>query len=209
MKFRAALVSVCVLAGVSGAFGQSLEDRLRDQLRQTTDQLRQVQDGQAALQAQKAAAEQERDALKKQVAELQEKLSHNRPDTAVQGYQQQVAKDKEALAQASHSIQEAQREHERLQSAVTNQATMLSACEQKNADLLKLGNEILDRFEHFDVADAVSLSEPFVQQDRVQLEKLAQDYGDRLYDGKFDPRTVKPPRESAQTGAAPAAAPKQ
>jgi hypothetical protein len=202
MKLRSFAIVTCLLAASSGgALGQSLEDRLRDQLRQTTDQLHQLQDSQAALQAQKTAAEQERDALKKQVAALQVQLSHKRVvrDTAPsQAFQQEIAKDKQALAQASSSIQEAQADHDRIEAAAKNQAALLSVCEQKNSQLFQVSNEILDRFGQIGVGDALKLSEPFAQQTRVQLEQMAQDYGDRIYDGKFDPRAVKVPAAPPQ-----------
>jgi DNA repair exonuclease SbcCD ATPase subunit len=201
MLFRLAGAIVVLVSLAQGAAAQSLEDRLRDQLRQTTEQLRQLQDGQAALQARATAAEAERDNLKKQVAALQAQVSHpqiKRNDAAMAALQSQVTRDKGALSQAASSVQEAQAEHERLQTTVTNQATMLSVCQQKNAQLLKISSDILDKFEHVDWWDDMNLAEPFVQDTRVNLQKVAQDYGDQIYDAKFDPRTVKLAPANAQ-----------
>jgi DNA repair exonuclease SbcCD ATPase subunit len=206
MRIGLAIFAALFLAmGATASFGQSLEDRLRDQLRQTTEQLRQLQDSQAALQARATAAEAERDNLKEQVVALQAQVTHpahRENEAAVQSLQQQVTKDKDALAQASSSIHEAQADHDRLQTLVTNQATMLTACEQKNAQLLKVSYDILDKFEHVDWWDTLNLSEPFVQDSRVRLEQIAQNYGDQIYDGKFDPRGVK--TSSAKKPAVPA-----
>lgn len=189
--------TLIVVLGAASSFGQSLEDRLRDQLRQTTEQLRQIQDAQGALQQRATAAEAERDSLKKQFAALQAQAAHpamhHEDDAALQSLQQEVAKDKDALAQASSSIQEAQADHTRLQTLVKAQAAVVSACQQKNAQLFKVSHDILDKFEHVDWWDTLNLSEPFVQDSRLRLEQIAQDYGDQIYDGKFDVRTVKLP----------------
>jgi chromosome segregation ATPase len=191
-----------LLLGSQVASAQSIEDRLRDQLRSTTQQLQQLQDNQASLQAAKAAAEQERDSLKKQVAALQAGAARAKgsvkAEQAQAALQEEVGKDKQALAQAADAVKQAQTDHDRLQAIVTNQATLLNACQAKNADLFKVSNDILDTFAKMDLSDAVGLNEPFIQDTRVQLENMVQDYGDRIYDGKYDPRTVKaPPKEPA------------
>ena len=187
--------------GSETAFAQSIEDRLRDQLRQTTLQLREVQDGQAALQAQKTAAEQERDALKRQVTSLQaEVVQAKRGGGEADALKQEVGKYRDALAQASQIAQQTQAERDKLHAAVTNKDASLTACEQKNADLLKVSREIVAKFEAMGAGDAVGLSEPFIQSSRVRLENMAQDYGDRIYDGQFDARMVKPrPAQSSNT----------
>ncbi|HEX3943502.1 MAG TPA: hypothetical protein VHW69_05385 [Rhizomicrobium sp.] len=197
-----------LLAFGQGAAAQSLEDRLRDQLRQTTEQLRQLQDTQTALQARATAAEAERDGLKKQLAALQAQVPHvqsKRNDAALEALQAQVAKDRDALSQAAGSVHEAQAEHDRLQTTVTNQATMLTACQQKNATLFKISYDILDKFQHVDWWDDMNLAEPFVQDTRVNLQKVAQDLGDQIYDAKFDPRAVKLGAPIAQKPANPPA----
>ena len=197
IAFGASIWLVSSTAGVA----QTLEDRLRDQLRQTTLQLREAQDGQAALRAQKAAAEQERDALKKQVAELQAEVGHakrGRDESEVDALKQEVGKYKDVLAQASQAAQQSQAEQQKLVATATTKDAMLTACEQKNAGLLKVSREILAEFESTDVLDALGLSEPVTQLSRVELENLAQDFGDRVYEGKFDPRMVKtaPPTQA-------------
>ncbi|HSZ74298.1 MAG TPA: hypothetical protein VK779_05715, partial [Rhizomicrobium sp.] len=69
-------------------------------------------------------------------------------------------------------------------------------CEAKNDKLLAVGKEILDAYSKFSFNDAVFANEPFIGERRVELENLAQDYGDKLYDGKFDPRAVHAPATS-------------
>lgn len=65
----AAAVALCA-AGLSlagGAQAESMEERLRAQLRSTTQQLQQLQSEQAQVNAAKAAAEAQRDAAQKEL----------------------------------------------------------------------------------------------------------------------------------------------
>jgi chromosome segregation ATPase len=193
--FALPLLVVPVLVGIASA--QSSDDALRERLRQATIQLRQVQDDQATLQAQKAAAEHERDEAKKQLAAVQAELAHTKHEgTRVAAVQQDLAKTKDALAQATSSAQQSDTERQKLQTNVTNTTTLLTACESKNAELLKVGHEILDAYSKFDFADAFGANEPFLQLHRVELENQAQSFEDRIDNGRYDPRSIRPPATS-------------
>jgi chromosome segregation ATPase len=189
--FALPLVLLPALAGVASA--QSSDDALRERLRQVTLQLRQAQDDQAALQAQKAAAEHERDAAKKQLAAAQAELAHTRHEgTRVVAVQLDLEKTKGALAQATSSAQQNESERQKLQTSVTNTSALLTACESKNAELRKVGHEILDAYSQFDFGEALGANEPFTQLHRVELENQAQDFEDRIDNGKYDPRSIRP-----------------
>lgn len=191
------LVVFAAFLGGSAAHAQSIEDRLRQQYQATLEQLHQLQDQQAGLQAAKASAEQERDALKKQLATAQAAVAHAKrvvvPDTSA--YEENLAKYKEALTQASDSVNKSGAERDAAKAAIERQKTVLAACEAKNEQLVKVSNEILDAYKNSDLLDAVESKEPFVGSKRVELENVAQDFGDRIYDGKFDPRTVRPAKK--------------
>lgn len=199
MRNRSAFVlvlSAIAAFGTHAASAQTIEDRLRDQLRATVQQLHQLQDDQAALQAQKAAAEQERDALKAQLAAAKAQASHGSQDRGqVQALAAQVSKYKDAASQATGSAAQAQADHDKLAAGLASTQTLLGACESKNGQLLNVGMEILTAYQKFDFGDAFGANEPFIGTKRVELENLAQDFGDRLYDGKFDPLTVRPTTE--------------
>ena len=189
----AGLLAIGAAASIMPAFAQTLEDRLRDQLRATMNQLHQVQDDQAALQAQKAAAEQERDALKAQLATAKAALAHVPHNTGPSpAMEAEVAQYKDAAAQAATNAQQAKADHDKLQSQLADVQKQIGACEEKNAALLKLGNDILDAYQQFDMGDAIGANEPFIRIKRVELENLAQGFGDRLYDGKCDPARTPP-----------------
>jgi len=196
-----ALASILVaglvpLFASSPASAQSLEDRLRDQLRSTLNELHQLQDQQAALQAQKAAAEQERDALKTQLAKAQAELAHAGESAAAKAQAQalttEVAQYKAAANQASGTAEQMQADRDKLQTTLADAQKQLGGCAEKNAKLLKLGNEILDAYQQFDVGEAIAANEPFISIHRVELENMAQDFDDRLHEGKFDPHAKEP-----------------
>jgi len=180
----------------SSATAQSLEDRLRDQLRSTLNELHQLQDQQASLQAQKAAAEQERDALKADLANAQAKLAHAGESAAAKAQAKtlatEVAQYKTAADQANGSVQQAQADRDKLQASLADSQKLLGVCEDKNTKLLKVGNEILDAYQQFDLGEAVAANEPFISIHRVELENMAQDFDDRLHEGKFDPNAKQP-----------------
>jgi DNA repair exonuclease SbcCD ATPase subunit len=194
-------VFVSLYAGAAGA--QTMEDRLREQLQSVTSQMRQMQDDQANLQAAKDAAEKERDSLKVQLAAARAQIvrASKQSDQSPE-LEAEMAKVKDAYAQAADTAKQSQAERDKLQAAFAESQTLLTACEKKNDVLLHVGNEILDSYSRFDFGDALGANEPFIGNKRVELENLAQDFGDRLYDGKFDPRTVHAPPP------APASAPK-
>ncbi|WP_447725165.1 hypothetical protein [Sphingomonas koreensis] len=66
----------------------------------------------------------------------------------------------------------------------------------RNAELLKLGREILDRYGRKDLLDLVGGSEPFVQSSRVRLENLIQDYEDKLRAARFTKDSLPPSVEA-------------
>jgi chromosome segregation ATPase len=178
------------------ASAQSLEDRLRDQLRSTLNELHALQDQQASLQAQKSAAEQERDALKAQLAKAPASLARAGANAATKAQTQalanEVAQYKTAAEQASGTAQQAQADRDKLQTALADAQKQVGVCIEKNTRLLKLGNEILDAYQQFDVGEAIAANEPFISIHRVELENMAQDFDDRLHEGKFDPHAKQP-----------------
>lgn len=213
-KPLAAAVAACVLTLAGSAGAQSLEDQLRAELRATLDQLHQLQDSQADLQAQKTAAEQERDALKAKLGggrsaaspALQAELDKARADNArltqaVQADEAEISKYKDAYTQLATSDQQIHAEHDRAVQDEAATVQSLADCETKNITLVKIARDVLSAYTKIGVKDALERGEPFIGLKRVKLEQIAQDYGDKVYEAKFDPRAVKP---AAAASAAPA-----
>jgi len=192
----AVVAAVLPVLAFSPACAQSLEDKLRDQLRSTLNQLHELQDLQASLQAQKAAAVQERGALKAQLAKAQAQVAHAGESAAAKAQAQalagEVAQYKTAAEQANGTAQAAQADRDKLQTTLADAQKQLGICADKNGRLLKLGNEILDAYQKFDVGEAIAANEPFISIERVELENMAQDFDDRLHQGKFDPHAKQP-----------------
>jgi len=186
------------------AHAQSLEDRLRDQLRSEMNQVQQLQDQQASLQAAKTAAEKERDDLKAQLAAAEAKLAHaSRSAADVQKeseLESQVTQYKDAATQATGTLQQAQADRDKAQKALDDLQKKFGVCENKNAMLFKTGNDILDAYEKFDVGDAIGANEPLIGIKRVELENEAQGFDDRLYEGKYNPNARLPAAAPAGGG---------
>jgi septal ring factor EnvC (AmiA/AmiB activator) len=84
-------------------------------------------------------------------------------------------------------------EEKRLSAMVTDQreivgrqAGIIQACEDKNAQLARLGGELLRRYRDKGLLDALKQAEPFTQIERVKMENLWQEYRDRIDAGKLD-----------------------
>ncbi len=191
------LFLIALIAGVAwagGACAQTMEDRLRDQLRSTMTQLQQLQDDQASLQAAKAAAEKERDALKAELASAKAQLAkaQKQSDKSPE-MEAEVAKYRDAYTQATSSAQQTQADRDKLQTSLTGAQTMLAACQAKNDKLLVLGKS---KFSRLPIRSSDSTRRCFANEPlhrrmkRVELENIAQDYGDGGFTtARFDPRT--------------------
>ncbi|MCR6476338.1 hypothetical protein NU688_09240 [Variovorax sp. ZS18.2.2] len=234
------LVSLATLAATAGVShaqqppqqGQSMEERLRAQLRITTTQLQQAQNELAALKAGQPAGapaapagaapagKSELDALKKELAQSQQQLAaerHARAQASAGGEQlrqQAQATSEKATAQVAQfrgayddllkMARIAEAERQRLATEATTQRTALTQCEAKNAQLYAVGQEILRAYETVDLGSVLASRQPFAAQSRVKFEQIAQQYGDKLYEGKFDARAVNAPAPAKPADAAPA-----
>ena len=69
---------------------------------------------------------------------------------------------------------------------------LLTLGRARNAEMLTLGREILDRYKRKGFGAVLTGSEPFVQSSRVKLETLAQDYEDKLRAARFTTDTLPP-----------------
>lgn len=212
----AAAAAVAMLtAGMQTAGAQSMEERLRGQLRTTTQQLRQLQDAQAQLEADKTGAEQARDKALAQVKALQAQLSAAKGDSGAEAAARRAladeraahARDTQALAKARASYEELAgtartRDAQRgtLQADLAARDTQLQSCQAHNAELYRVGHEILDAYEHVGLGTVLASRQPFAQSARVKYDQLAQRYGDALYAGKYDP-AARPAKPEAASGA--------
>ena len=208
-------------AQAQGQKGQSMEERLRAELRNVTAQLQQTRGELELLKAKGApvakaapAAAPASDALKKDLARSQAQLAQERAQrekladeqqrgtAAAQELAASLAQYRQASAQLTATGKQLEAERARLDGEVTAQRGALARCESKNAQLYATGQEILQAYEGLDVLGVMRARQPFAAQSRVKLEQVAQQYGDQLYQGRFDARQS----EAAATPAATAPA---
>ena len=198
--------------------GNTVEDRLRGQLRGTMLQLRDAQNQVATLQSAQAENEKEKKALSDRVDELT-KQSVSDKDAATKTIADLNAKvtDQTALInqmkdaldkwkEAYNKAVEVANTTEAQRAKFESQAIVLQRRveddENKNLALYQLGKEVLNRYEKFGLGTAITAREPFVGITKVKLENLVQDYSDKLID-----QTVKPGASPAS--ARPATSPSQ
>lgn len=223
MRLPLLLLSLLAASTAQAQKGQSMEERLRAELRNVTAQLQQTRGelellkakGVPAAKAAPAAAAPASDGLKKELARSQSQLAQERAQREKLGEQQQrsaaaaqeasasLAQYRQASEQLAATGKQIEAERARLDGEVTAQRGALARCESKNAQLYAAGQEILQAYEGLNVLDVMKARQPFAAQSRVKLEQIAQQYGDQLYQGRFDARQS----EAAATPAAPAPAP--
>lgn len=219
------LALLTLLAGsaqAQGQKGQSMEERLRAELRNVTAQLQQTRGELELLKAKGVPAAKPAptaapasDALKKDLARSQSQLAQERAQREQLTQQQQrgtaaaqelaanLAQYRQASEHLTATGKQLEAERLRLDGELTAQRGALGRCESKNAQLYATGQAILQAYEGLDVLGVMQARQPFAAQSRVKLEQVAQQYGDQLYQGRFDARQSG----AAATPGAPAPAP--
>jgi len=210
-----AAILACGLSA-SAVHAQSMEERLRTELRSTTQRLQQLQSEQAQVNAARSTAEAQRDAAQKEVEALRAQLAK------AQGTAESLAKQQDEVRQAAReqvaaSVDQVNKfrgaydellvlaratevRRVALDASLKTSETQLAACEKKNDELYAAGKELLSAYESFSTADLLKIRQPFAGKARVLFDEQAQAYGDKLYDGKFnrDAAVARPQAGEAQ-----------
>jgi len=237
MRWRPLIPAMCLMLAATAVHAQqrqqnqSMEERLRAQLRTTTTQLQEAQNELAVLKAGKspaapaaagaAAAGEDVGSLKKELAAAKAQLAAERRSQEKNGESRQQAqaaleKANAQSAQYRHAYDEllklaraSEAERQQLSNGSKTQQLAVTQCEAKNAQLYAVGQEILQAYETMDITTIMAARQPFAAQSRVKYEQIAQQYGDKLYEGRFDIRSVNLPvpannaaNSSANSGAA-------
>lgn len=207
----AAAVALCAagLTLTGGAQAESMEERLRAQLRATTQQLSQLQGEQAQVNAAKTAAETKRDAALKELETLRAQLAQARgqadklagqQEAVVESAQAQVAASQAQLGKFKGAYDELltlarakEAERQMLAKNLAQRDEEVKVCVARNRDMYDAGKEILNAYERISTGDILALKQPFAGKARVKFEEQAQAYGDKLYDAQV------PPRQAAAT----------
>jgi hypothetical protein len=171
-------------------------DRLREALRGAIAQTRAMEDQRAALQAKLTETESVQKSLKEKLdatkADLL-KLSKDYRD-AVEQYKKSIEERDETLEKWRTAYDEAAnvaraKDAERAKFEGMSNAFKASAknCVVRNNELVKVGRELLARYEAANFADIALGSEPLLGARRVEIQNLLQDYKDKILDQKVTP----------------------
>lgn len=211
---RPLVVAIVAMLACSAAQSQnqSMEERLRAQLRITTTQLQQAQNELAAFKGGAAAPSTpaDIDKIKKDLASSQsaerqarEKLNGVKQENhaALEKANAQIAQYRGAYDELLKMARASEAERQRLALETVSQRDVVTQCEAKNTQLYSVGQEILRAYETVDMGTVMSARQPFAMQSRVKLDQIAQQYGDKLYEGRFDARSVNVPASNAGAAA--------
>lgn len=224
-RWMLALLAAAALAPcIASAQQPSMEERLRAQLRATTTQLQQAQAQLAQLQAGGGSNAPTSDASKKELAELRAQLdaerararqlsegsaaAHREAQTVADKANTQITQLRAAYDELLRRARASEVERQKLAAASTTQQNALQQCEAKNAKLYAVGQEVLKAYESMDMTTVIAARQPFATKSRVKYEQIAQEYGDKLYDGRFDPRAATAPAPVTDASSPHAEAPK-
>lgn len=201
MKRNLGLITLFTITWFSlGGNVRAADDaRLRETLRSLTLRLRSAETERNNLLTERAQFEQEKKALTEKVNALTKQAAADKETIATlttkSGDQEkQLSETKEALDkwkagydQIAAGGKKSEAERARLADESIILKRTVADRETKNAELFKLGNEILRRYEKFGLGEALSAREPFTGITRVKLENLVQDYQDKLADARVKP----------------------
>jgi chromosome segregation ATPase len=193
-KCRPLVVFTVICLLFAGNARAADDARLKETLRNLTLRLRSAETERNNLLSDKAQFEQEKktltakvDALTKQATADKEQIDTLTSKAGDQGKElletkESLGKWKTAYEQLVATAQKSEAARVKLAGESIVLKRKLEDRERKNAELFKLGNEILTRYEKFGLGDALAAREPFTGLARVKLENLVQDYQDKIAD---------------------------
>jgi hypothetical protein len=171
------------------------------------------------LQAQLSAAQKEKGMLATQVEELKKQLGDIGSKSEVlekksgsqrkqladmtEKYQEADKNLQEMLqlyADTHKSLQELQTEKEQEQKRLSGD---ILVCEKKNSDLYQISVGLMEKYRSKGVISSLLLAEPFTQLERVKVQNVLQEYGDKAETARIAAISVVAslPAKSATTGA--------
>jgi chromosome segregation ATPase len=171
-------------------------DRLRDALRSATAQTRALEDARAASQAKLADAEKEKAALKAQIdaGKAEIKRLEREQREAVEQFNQRLTERDETLEKWKGAYEEAANvarakdaERAKFEGEATAYKASTKSCLDKNVALMKVGRDLLHRYEEVNFGDMLVAREPLIGEQRIRIQNLLQEYNDKLLDQKATP----------------------
>jgi septal ring factor EnvC (AmiA/AmiB activator) len=194
------LAAACSLSAAEkgGKGGNPAEQKMRETIRNTMIQLRDANAKLATAQAAQAEAEEKIKELQTQLEELTKKSAAEKKtatetiddlQTKLAASEQQVnhlteslAKWKLGYAKLADYAKATEGKRAELASKIILLDRRIADQQVKNAEMYRLGNEVLDRYAQFGLGTAISAREPFVGISKVKFQNLVQDYQYKMTD---------------------------
>lgn len=174
------------------------EQKMRETIRNTMIQLRDANAKLATAQTAQAEAEEKNKELQGQLEELTKKSSAEKKaatetiddlQTKLAASEHQVNHLTESLgkwklgyAKLAEYAKATEGKRAELASKIILLDRRIADQQVKNAEMYRLGNEVLDRYAQFGLGTAISAREPFVGITKVKFQNLVQDYQNKLSD---------------------------
>jgi chromosome segregation ATPase len=182
--------------GSDAARADAETDRLREALRTATVQMRQLEDQRAALQAKISDAERQAAAAKAQVAaaKAETRQTEKQYRDAVDEFNKRLAERDETLEKWKTAYEEAAtvaRDKDAARAKFEGEATTYKAstknCVAKNDQLIKTGQDLLQRYQAVTIGDTMVAREPVLGFRHVEVQNAIQDTKDKFLDQKAVP----------------------
>jgi hypothetical protein len=200
-RMRRALVAALLMLTLAGAVPawadkDDPETRLRAALKTATMRIRELEDQNAQLTAKQAAAERDKIDFTQKAATADKELGELRQQSAADktaldqasvAQKQQgesIAKWQTSYNQAAEVARTRDADAKQLAAVVGQLRPRVQSCEAKNAELYKIGEEVLGLYDKKDFLDLVA-GEPVTKLKRVELENTMQDYEDKIRDNQI------------------------
>lgn len=193
-----ALACTLHAAEKGGKGGNPAEQKMRETIRNTMIQLRDANAKLATAQTAQAEAEEKIKELQGQLEELTKKSAVEKKtatetiedlQTKLAASEQQanhltesLAKWKLGYAKLADYAKATEGKRAELASKIILLDRRIADQQVKNAEMYRLGNEVLDRYAQFGLGTAISAREPFVGITKVKFQNLVQDYQNKMTD---------------------------
>lgn len=174
------------------------EQKMRETIRNTMIQLRDANAKLATAQAAQAEAEEKNKELQGQLEELTKKSSAEKKaatdtiddlqtklaisENQVNHLTESLGKWKLGYAKLADYAKATEGKRAELASKIILLDRRITDQQVKNAEMYRLGNEVLDRYAQFGLGTAISAREPFVGITKIKFQNLVQDYQNKLTD---------------------------
>jgi hypothetical protein len=179
----------------------AINTKLREGLRNTMLQLQAAQGDVATLQAAKADNEARIKDLESKLAAVTKQSADDKSTAGktIAGLKEQLAAQDTRNAQQLEAIAKWKKSFDELltqakaidakRAALASDKIQLTRkledAQRKNQELYTLGTEILHRYEHYGLGDAIAAREPFTGIAKVKFQTYIQDHSDKLTDSKI------------------------